>query len=66
MNNVTDLLKEALFNIKFHLKDDGEYVIETSFSPIGSNTKYLACNISKDNTVEEIKEILLQQIRWSV
>ena len=63
MNDEKDLLREAFLNIKFHVRENETYAIETSFTPVGKHTKYMACNIDKDNTIAEIENALLEQIR---
>lgn len=66
MDNIrvkNDLLFEAYKNIKIHLRKDN-FIVETSFSPLGMNTKYLGMNISNDSTMLEVKEAIMQQIEY--
>lgn len=63
MNDEKDLLNQAMNNLRFFKRENDQYIMETTFQPVGKNTKYCACNIDKDNTIGEIETALLEQIR---
>jgi hypothetical protein len=60
-----DLLLEAYRNMKIHLRKDN-FIVETNFTPIGISTKYLAMNVSNDTTMVKVKEMIMEQIEYTL